>query len=430
VVSFIINNSMAKSKNRKVADLLRSNASENLQFEGATEDQFETTIQVTDPTADRTITYPDDSGTVALTKNVPTLTAFNSYSANTNSWINDVSSDHETELANTNTWLLRTDSNLTATNTAIRSLVSDRYQVANAQSDLANTNSRLTSLEASVSGTTVGNTAFQSYVANTNTWIARTDTNLSSTNTAIRALITSNDSDISSLWSALTSTNTSIRNSISTEVAGLVDSAPATLDTLNELATALGDDANFSTTVTNSIATKMSVANTNTLVNDRMQVANTNTLVNDRMQVANTTLLVNDRLQVANATLDNIISTGNTTSRSLSVGGLEISYGGNPYKLPAGDGSASQILQTDGSGQASWVALEQAEGGGFVLGTLTAFPGTDGDVDYLEGGNSDETYVGSTGGSGTDAFGVSLEAVYDCMDPVGRIVTEDLGAFS
>jgi hypothetical protein len=40
-------------------------------------------------------------------------------------------------------------------------------------------------------------------------------------------------------------------------VAGLVDSAPGTLDTLNELAAALGDDANFSTTVTNSIATKL-----------------------------------------------------------------------------------------------------------------------------------------------------------------------------
>ena len=44
------------------------------------------------------------------------------------------------------------------------------------------------------------------------------------------------------------------------EVAGIVDSAPATLDTLNELAAALGDDANFSTTVTNSIATKMPLA--------------------------------------------------------------------------------------------------------------------------------------------------------------------------
>ena len=37
-------------------------------------------------------------------------------------------------------------------------------------------------------------------------------------------------------------------------------SAPSTLDTLNELAAALGDDANFSTTVTNSIATKLPLA--------------------------------------------------------------------------------------------------------------------------------------------------------------------------
>ena len=37
----------------------------------------------------------------------------------------------------------------------------------------------------------------------------------------------------------------------------LVDSAPSTLDTLNELAAALGDDPNFATTVTNSIATKL-----------------------------------------------------------------------------------------------------------------------------------------------------------------------------
>jgi len=39
-------------------------------------------------------------------------------------------------------------------------------------------------------------------------------------------------------------------------VDGVVDAAPGALDTLNELAAALGDDANFSTTITNSIATK------------------------------------------------------------------------------------------------------------------------------------------------------------------------------
>ena len=44
------------------------------------------------------------------------------------------------------------------------------------------------------------------------------------------------------------------------KIDALVDSAPGTLDTLNELAAALGDDASFSTTVTNSIATKLPLA--------------------------------------------------------------------------------------------------------------------------------------------------------------------------
>ena len=46
----------------------------------------------------------------------------------------------------------------------------------------------------------------------------------------------------------------------SATVASIVDSAPATLDTLNELADALGDDPNFATTVTASIATKVPLA--------------------------------------------------------------------------------------------------------------------------------------------------------------------------
>jgi hypothetical protein len=39
-------------------------------------------------------------------------------------------------------------------------------------------------------------------------------------------------------------------------VSNLVDSAPSALNTLNELAAALGDDSNFSTTITNSLALK------------------------------------------------------------------------------------------------------------------------------------------------------------------------------
>ena len=47
---------------------------------------------------------------------------------------------------------------------------------------------------------------------------------------------------------------------VDTGIADAIDTAPGLLDTLNELAAALGDDANFSTTVTNALATKLPLA--------------------------------------------------------------------------------------------------------------------------------------------------------------------------
>ena len=44
---------------------------------------------------------------------------------------------------------------------------------------------------------------------------------------------------------------------VKTAVANVVDSAPGALDTLNELAAALGDDANYATTTANTIGTKL-----------------------------------------------------------------------------------------------------------------------------------------------------------------------------
>ena len=43
-------------------------------FEGATDDAYETILRVTDPTADRTITFPDASGTFILADATQTLT--------------------------------------------------------------------------------------------------------------------------------------------------------------------------------------------------------------------------------------------------------------------------------------------------------------------------------------------------------------------
>jgi hypothetical protein len=47
---------------------------QSLVFEGATADDYETTLTLVDPTADRTITLPNVSGTVVTTGNFPALT--------------------------------------------------------------------------------------------------------------------------------------------------------------------------------------------------------------------------------------------------------------------------------------------------------------------------------------------------------------------
>jgi hypothetical protein len=56
------------------------------------------------------------------------------------------------------------------------------------------------------------------------------------------------------------SSDAATKGYVDTQVSNLIDAAPGALDTLNELAAAIGDDANFSTTVTNSIATKLPLA--------------------------------------------------------------------------------------------------------------------------------------------------------------------------
>jgi len=51
----------------RIGSHLNLNAGKTLIFEGATDDAHETTITVTDPTADRTITIPNETGTIVTT---------------------------------------------------------------------------------------------------------------------------------------------------------------------------------------------------------------------------------------------------------------------------------------------------------------------------------------------------------------------------
>ena len=55
-----------------------------------------------------------------------------------------------------------------------------------------------------------------------------------------------------------------------TQINNLINGAPAALDTLDELAAALSDDANFASTITNSISTKLNSADFNTFFDSRI----------------------------------------------------------------------------------------------------------------------------------------------------------------
>ena len=57
-----------------------------------------------------------------------------------------------------------------------------------------------------------------------------------------------------------------VQATVDAAIAALVDASPGTLDTLNELAAALGDDPNFSATMTTLIGTKANSADVYTKV--------------------------------------------------------------------------------------------------------------------------------------------------------------------
>lgn len=65
---------------------------------------------------------------------------------------------------------------------------------------------------------------------------------------------------ITGLSAPVNGTDAATKTYVDTSISNLIDTAPGTLDTLNELAAALGDDPNFAATTAASIATKVSKA--------------------------------------------------------------------------------------------------------------------------------------------------------------------------
>lgn len=105
-------------------------------------------------------------------------------------------------------------------------------------------------LTGNVTGDVTGNVTASSGTSSVNNLTVNGTLNMNAGTTAT----------ITNLTSPSNTNDAATKGYVDTSLASLVDSAPNTLDTLNELAAALGDDANFSTTITNSIATRLPLA--------------------------------------------------------------------------------------------------------------------------------------------------------------------------
>lgn len=92
---------------------------------------------------------------------------------------------------------------------------------------------------------------------------------------------------------------------VAAAIAALIDGAPGAIDTLNELAAALGDDPNFATTVTNGLAAKLAIAANLSDLND-IPTARGN------LGLASMALQASDSVAITGGTIDNVTIDGGT----------------------------------------------------------------------------------------------------------------------
>ena len=149
-----------------------------------------------------------------------------------------------------NTHTARTDNPHGVTKTQVG--LSNVDNTADVDKVVASAGKLTTSRTISLSGDATGNVSFD---GSENVDVVVTVGN--DTHTHAFGNITGTPTTLDGYGIADADTSAQVTTKINNAVSALVDSSPAVLDTLNELADALGDDPNFATTVATNIATKV-----------------------------------------------------------------------------------------------------------------------------------------------------------------------------
>ena len=180
---------------------------------------------------------------------------------------------------------------------------------------------------------------------------------------------------------------------VDTEIANLVNSAPTSLDTLDELAAALNDDANFASTVTNSIGTKAPLASPALTGTPTAPTASSST---NTTQIATTAFVqteITDKIEFTNLSVSTAsASSGGALSYNNATGQFtftpaDLSGAGNASlnsfsvttNTPSGSGALSYNNSTGVFSFTPAVTFNGAYGS--LSGVPTTFAHTNADID-------------------------------------------------
>jgi hypothetical protein len=205
------------------------------------------------------------------------------------------------------------------------------------QAALANTNAFI--------ATKVNTTTFNSALANTNAFIK---TQLANTNVFIGTKVST-----STFNAALANTNANYATKVyvNSAVDALVNAAPTLLNTLKELSSAIGDDANFAATIATSLGAKASntyvktlLANTNAYIATKVDTTTFNSaLANTNSFIAANALIERQHLANTNASITNVksgLTATNTAIRLLVADRLQVANAAATYQTKATERAA------------------------------------------------------------------------------------------